>query len=54
MCGFCVGDLEFLQVRLALFFQDKGPSVGGQINRTRLSPYLVVFQMLACTALIWL
>ena len=39
-------DLEVLQVGLALFFQDKGPSIGGARSKRRLSPRLDVFQFL--------
>ena len=42
-CGLCECDLEVLQVGLASFFQDKGPSVGGERNKHHLSPHLVVF-----------
>ena len=46
MCGLCGCDLEVLQVELGSFFQDKGPSVGGERNKLRLSPRLAVFQFL--------
>ena len=38
--------LKFLQVGLALFFQNVGPGMGGEGNKRCLSPYLAIFQFL--------
>ena len=42
--GFSGQDLKVLQVGLASFFQDKGPGMGGERNKRRLSPRLALFK----------